>query len=239
MQCSCVPPPPQSLPASFGSTLDDSTKPLRPAGALRKSKVCSLTCVRFRVLTDQVACGGSVSLPTTWTACVPPCASQVCAFYVPADHITFVWACVPAGHTTAVAMMSPVAWGEGACLKAPCPQNTTLSHCIQTRERGGSDVVERPYTAGGGGGYPPPGPPSLPFQCLRLTAKILLRRLRWQEDLRFKMFGPPSAGTTRGPSEEGGSQPNPPPSPPSNTSLGKGEWNVPSFSLRWPCYLCC
>ena len=34
--------------------------------------------------------------------------------------------------------------------------------------------------------------PPLPFQCLRLTAKILLRRLRCQEDLSFKIFGPPS-----------------------------------------------
>ena len=41
-----------------------------------------------------------------------------------------------------------------------------------------SDVLERPYTVGGGG-VPPPGPP--PLQCLRLTAKILLRR---QEDSR-------------------------------------------------------
>ena len=57
-----------------------------------------------------------------------------------------------------------------------------------------SDVLERPYTAGGGGG------------CLRLTAIILLRCLRCQEDLRFKNIvgplrrgpqgGPPSAGTT-------------------------------------------
>ena len=39
---------------------------------------------------------------------------------------------------------------------------------------------------GGGGGCPPwtpPPPPLLPFQCLRLTAKMLLRRLRCQEDL--------------------------------------------------------
>ena len=66
------------------------------------------------------------------------------------------------------------------------------------------------------GGAPPP-PPHLPFQCLGLTAKFLLR---CQEDLRFKIFGPPSAGAIGAPSEDGGSQPNPPPPPRSNTSLG-------------------
>ena len=48
-----------------------------------------------------------------------------------------------------------------------------------------SDVLERPYTAGGGGvplPRPLSHPPPLPFRCLRLTAKILLRRLRCQED---------------------------------------------------------
>ena len=78
------------------------------------------------------------------------------------------------------------------------------------------------------GGTPPPGPPPLlPFQCWRLTAKILLRRLRIQEDLRLKIFGPPSAGTI---GEGGVSLPNPPPppcppdplSPPSSTSLLPG-----------------
>ena len=39
------------------------------------------------------------------------------------------------------------------------------------------------------GGVPPPGPPPplLPFQCLRLTAKILRRRLRCPEGLSFKL----------------------------------------------------
>ena len=77
-----------------------------------------------------------------------------------------------------------------------------------------SEVLERPYTAGGGGVIPPldpPSPPLLPFQCLRLTAKILLRRLQFQEDLSFKNFGPPSAGTIGGPREEWGSQPTSPP----------------------------
>ena len=68
--------------------------------------------------------------------------------------------------------------------------------------------------------------PLLPFQCLRLTAKILLRRLPCQEDLSFKKFGPLSPGTIGGPWEEGGPsqaplplQTPPPSSPPSNTSL--------------------
>ena len=53
--------------------------------------------------------------------------------------------------------------------------------------------------------YPPLDPPCLlPFQCLRLTAKIWLRRLWCQEDLRFKIFGPPLEGTTGGSWEEGG-----------------------------------
>ena len=70
------------------------------------------------------------------------------------------------------------------------------------------------------GGKPPPPPLTpLPFQCLRLTATILLRR---QENLSLKIFGPPLAGTIEGPWEGGGSQPTPPPPPPrlpSNTSL--------------------
>ena len=93
---------------------------------------------------------------------------------------------------------------------------------------GGSDVLGRPYTVGAGGVAPPPPPldapplplrppPLLPFQCLRLTAKILLRRLRCQEDL---SFSPPSAGTIGGPSEEGvPAKPPPPPFTFSNTSL--------------------
>ena len=74
-----------------------------------------------------------------------------------------------------------------------------------------------------GGNPPGPPPPLLPFQCLRLTAKFLLRRLRCQEDLSFKIVGPPSAGAIGGPSEEGGPSQTPlpfrpPPYPPSNTS---------------------
>ena len=78
-----------------------------------------------------------------------------------------------------------------------------------------SDVLQRLDTAGGA---PPPPPPSLPFQCLRLTAKILLRRLWCQEDLRLKISGPPLAGTIGGPWEEGGGQPNPLPPPPLQTA---------------------
>ena len=59
-----------------------------------------------------------------------------------------------------------------------------------------------------------PAPPLLPFQCLRLTAKFLRCRLRCQEDLRFKEFDLPLAGTIGGPWEEGG--PSPPPPPPQN-----------------------
>ena len=80
------------------------------------------------------------------------------------------------------------------------------------------------------GGYPPPRPPPLPFQCLRLTAKILLRLLQCQEDLRLKFLGPPLAGTIRGPWEEGGRSQTPLPAP-SNTSLP-----IPPPPLkRFPC----
>ena len=78
------------------------------------------------------------------------------------------------------------------------------------------------------GGLPPPGPPPLlPFQCLRLTAKSLLRHLRCQEDLRFKILRPAFGGDHRG-ALGGGcvpAKPLPPPPfraplpPPSNTSL--------------------
>ena len=59
-----------------------------------------------------------------------------------------------------------------------------------------SDVLEHPYAVGGGG---LPLPPLLPFQCLRLTAKFLLRRLRCQEDLRPKDSGFLGGGGPRRP----------------------------------------
>ena len=74
-----------------------------------------------------------------------------------------------------------------------------------------------------------PGRPPLSFQCWRLTAKILLRRLWCQEDLCFKIFGPPSAGTIGGPKEEGG--PSQTPSPPSTTSLARPT----SLRTQTPC----
>ena len=89
--------------------------------------------------------------------------------------------------------------------------------------------------------YPPPPrtPPLLPFQCLRLTAKILLRPLRCQEDLRFKISGPSSAGAIGGPWEEGGweeggSQPNPP-TPPQTPPPP-----LPPFVIHpWPAVMGC
>ena len=71
-----------------------------------------------------------------------------------------------------------------------------------------------------------PPPLLLPFQCLRLTAEVLLRRLRCQEDLRFKNIRPPFGGGPQGdPRRRGGSQPNPP-SPPPSPSAGAtgGPW---------------
>ena len=61
----------------------------------------------------------------------------------------------------------------------------------------GGDVSDRPY----------PPPPPLPFQYFRPTAKNSLRCLRCQADLRFKMFGPPSAGDHRGTLGGGGGSP--------------------------------
>ena len=88
-----------------------------------------------------------------------------------------------------------------------CPAPRTMEGSLRRSEPiwgvegeggGGRDVLERLYTVGGGG-VPPPGPsPLLPFQCLRLAAKNLLRRLWCQEDVGFNIFGPPSAGTTGG-----------------------------------------
>ena len=65
---------------------------------------------------------------------------------------------------------------------------------IHRRRRGGG-VTPAPPRA--------PIPPLFPFQFLRLTARILLRRLRCQEDLSLTIFGPPSVGNLRGPQEEG------------------------------------
>ena len=54
--------------------------------------------------------------------------------------------------------------------------------------------------------------PLLPFQCLRPTAKLFLRRLRCQEDGSFKIFWPPFGGDHRG--TPGGGPPPPPFRPP-------------------------
>ena len=57
---------------------------------------------------------------------------------------------------------------------------------------------------------PPPPTPLLPFQCLRLTATIVLRRLRCREELSLKIFfGLDHRGTLGG-----GGVPANPPSPP-------------------------
>ena len=87
------------------------------------------------------------------------------------------------------------------------------------------DALERPYTVGRVG-VPPPGPhlppPLLPFPCLRLTAKILLRRLRCQEDFKLQNFRPAfGRDHRRGVAAKPPSLPPPfrPPSPPFNTSL--------------------
>ena len=61
--------------------------------------------------------------------------------------------------------------------------------------------------------HPPGTPPPLPLQCLRLPATILLRHLRRQEDLSFKILGRPSAGPIGGPWEEGGPSQTPLPPP--------------------------
>ena len=76
--------------------------------------------------------------------------------------------------------------------------------------RGG--VLERLYTGGGGGVTPAWTPLLLPFQCLRLTAKILLQRLRCEEDLRLIFLGAPSAGDLKG-TQGGGGVPAKPPLP--------------------------
>ena len=99
----------------------------------------------------------------------------------------------------------------------------------------------------------PPPPPLLLSQCLRLTAKFLLRCFRCQEDLRLTVFGLPSTGTTGGPWEEGGPSQTlppppfgPPPFPPFNTPLVcplafllrhpeclHGQGNAPSAPRSW------
>ena len=96
------------------------------------------------------------------------------------------------------------------CTPPPPPPFCGSNTLVKVGGRGCSDVLERPCPVGGGGGHHPPPPrppwtpPLLPFQCLRLTAKNLRRRLRCQEDLSLKNFGPPSAGTKERPWEEGG-----------------------------------
>ena len=105
------------------------------------------------------------------------------------------------------------AFGGGSRSALPLPRGhragTThgRSRCVRApnsrRQRSAAAMYQT-------GRYPPP-PPLLPFQWLTLTAKILLRRLRCQEDFSFKIGGPPSTGTIGGPWEKGGSQPTPPP----------------------------
>ena len=93
------------------------------------------------------------------------------------------------------------------------PQERRVGHALA---HGGANAQVR----GGGGGQSPRGgggTPPLPFQCLRLTAKILLRRLRCQEDLRLKFCWPAFAWDHRGgPGRRGvpAKTPSPPPSAP-------------------------
>ena len=95
------------------------------------------------------------------------------------------------------------AWHEG------CGQfGGQAKRCVRWGIGPSRDVLDRPYTAGGGGSSPTP--PLLPFQCWRRTANILLRRLQCQEDLSFRIVGPPSVGTTGGAPEEGGVPAKPP-----------------------------
>ena len=108
---------------------------------------------------------------------------------------------------SAVTAHAPPPWptggpgGPSLCLLPPhvplCPQP--------------SDVLKRPYTVGGEGDLP-----FLPFQCWRLTAKILPWRLRCQEDLSLKNFRPAFGGDHRGTQGGGRFQPKSP-SPPSDS----------------------
>ena len=76
--------------------------------------------------------------------------------------------------------------------------------------------------------------PLPPFQCLRLTAKILLWGLWRQEHFSLKNFGPPSAGTLG----VGGSQPTPSPLLIHTGGGGGGErpkkfvWVKSDFNIR-------
>ena len=65
----------------------------------------------------------------------------------------------------------PIAQGPGLRAAAHARRRGCIRRAVQLRE-------------GGGNTPPPPRTPLLPFQCLGLTAKFLLRRLRCQEDSR-------------------------------------------------------
>ena len=108
---------------------------------------------------------------------------------------------LPKGRCYVKALGHPPCLGTGVC----APMGSSGPCAVP------SDVLERPSPQDRGEGD---RPPLLPFQCLRLTAKVLLRRLRCQQDLGFKILAPPSAGTIGGPQEEGGSQPPAPFRPP-------------------------
>ena len=84
------------------------------------------------------------------------------------------------------------------------------------QEEGGCPPPHRPIDCFLIRSHPPIDPPLLPFQCLRLTAKILPRRLRCQEDLSFKIFRPAFGGDHRGTlgGGGGGGGPSQPPLPP-------------------------
>ena len=58
------------------------------------------------------------------------------------------------------------------CRRVPPPPVGSITTAVHRRRRGGYPPLD------------PPPHPLLPFQCLRLTPKILLRRLRCQGDLR-------------------------------------------------------
>ena len=106
----------------------------------------------------------------------------------------------------------------------PPPPQGCITTAVHRRKRG----LQPLWTP-----FPLPSP-LLPFQCLRVTAKILLRRLRHQEDLSVKFFGPPSVGTIGGPKEEGSQQPPPPLRPPLPPVFHSTERGGPTLG---PCLL--
>ena len=190
--------------------------PSSPACCVQEELTCPICLELFSpgTVTFQ-SCGHSLCRPCLSSLKTPNC--PTCRTPFPTS---IPQSAMPSTHPSrSVARCSPIAtsrpWARPTCTRG----RKWEGEGGQTKRHQQKDVLEGLTTTG----RPPPPPvmyqngrtpqeegdtpsppPLLPFQCLRLTAKFLLRPLWCQEDSRLKNFGAPSARTIGAPGRKGG-----------------------------------